>query len=47
MAEGKYAIDEFEDYTPWKITPGTFDYVEVDPGNYIAYRAENNYKISF
>lgn len=47
MAEGLYAIDEFEGYAPWKLEPGSFEAVEVDPGSYVAYWAENEYKIQF
>jgi len=46
-AEGKYAIDEFEDVINWKLVTGTFLNVMVRPQSLIAYRAENTYTIYF
>jgi hypothetical protein len=48
LAEGQFAIDEFNGITPWTLTTGGMSSVSINPsGNYIAYSSNLNYEIMF
>ena len=43
-----YAIDEWEDKNiPWELQPGSFTFLSIDPGSYLAHNADNTYIIRF
>lgn len=47
LAEGLYAVDEYEGPITWTLRTGSFGTLEVKPQSYVAYRAENEYMVTF
>ena len=47
LAQGRYAVDDFTGLTPWLLTTGTMTSANVEPGSFLANKAENKYLFKF